>query len=96
MNFEMNSNGAFLASVRTNRDDKTHIHELIDLPVLKAVKNGEFWTVETLFTFGQIKTLFGKDGFNKGDVFYGNFYKCGYNSFIKEGGKTSNRNCQGI
>lgn len=77
MNFEMNSNGAFLASVRTDRKNKTHIHELTELPVVKAEKHAEYWTVETFFTFKQIKDLFGISSFNVGDIFYGNFYKCG-------------------
>jgi len=77
MNFEMNSNGAFLASVRTDRNNKTHIHELTTLPEVKAVKHDDFWIVETFFSFEQINALFGKCDFKKGDVIYGNFYKCG-------------------
>lgn len=77
MNFEMNSNGAFLASVRTDRKNKTHIHEFAPLPAVKADKFSDYWTVETFFSFEMIEALFGKCQFNKGDIFYGNFYKCG-------------------
>lgn len=89
MNFEMNSNGVFLASIRTDRKNKTHIHELVTLPALKAEKQEEYWTVETFFTFKQINTLFGKSAFNKGDIFYGNFYKCGDNTEIPHYGMWS-------
>ncbi|HAN20689.1 MAG TPA: hypothetical protein DCP51_03285 [Clostridiales bacterium] len=77
LNFEMNSNGAFLASVRSDRKNKTNIHEKTALPEVKSTKQEEFWTVETFFSFDQVNALFGKCDFNKGDVFYGNFYKCG-------------------
>jgi hypothetical protein len=79
MNFEMNSNGAFLASVRTDRKSKTHIHEKAPLPVVKAEKHDTFWTVETFFSFEMIEALFGvsKCAFKKGYTFRGNFYKCG-------------------
>ncbi len=77
MNFEMNSNGAFLASVRTDRKNKTHIHELIELPSVRTEKHNDYWSVETFFTFEQINTLFGKSSFSGGDVFFDNFYKCG-------------------
>lgn len=77
MNLEMNSNGAFLASVRVERKNKTNIHNLIDLPAIKADIFDEFWTVETFFTLEQIEAMFGKINLKKGYVFYGNFYKCG-------------------
>lgn len=77
MNFEMNSNGAFLASVRSERKNKTHIHEKVSLPEVKALKYDDYWTVETFFSFEFIKTLFGKCELKKDDIFYGNFYKCG-------------------
>jgi len=77
MNFEMNANGAFLASVRVERKNKTNIHEKVPLPVVKAEKHDDFWTVETFFSLEMIETLFGKCDFRKGYVFRGNFYKCG-------------------
>ncbi|PKM63303.1 MAG: hypothetical protein CVU97_00980 [Firmicutes bacterium HGW-Firmicutes-21] len=77
MNFEMNSNGAFLASVRTERKNKTNIHELTQLPVVRAEIFDNRWTVETFFSLEMIEALFGKCDFEKGSVFCGNFYKCG-------------------
>ena len=78
MNFEMNSLGAFLAAVRTDRKNKTPIHELASaLPEVKPIKGEGFWGVEVLFTKDFIKQTFGVSRFCAGDVIKGNFYKCG-------------------
>ena len=78
MNFEMNSNGAFLAALRTGRKDKTPIHELTkDLPAVSAKKDPDRWSVRVFFPDAFIAQLFGKDVFRAGDRFLGNFYKCG-------------------
>ncbi len=78
MNFEMNANGAFLAALRTDRNHKTPIHELLsDLPAVRAERASNKWSVDAFFTIQQIQTLFGKANFDPGDSFSGNFYKCG-------------------
>ena len=77
MNFEMNSNGAFLAAIRTDRKNKTPIHELVELPAVKAVKTESSWGLDVFFSNEFIGMLFGKDNFKSGDSFKGNFYKCG-------------------
>ncbi len=77
MNFEMNSNGAFLAAIRTDRANKTPINMLAPLPKLTATKNDNSWTVEVFFSNDFIGKLFGKFSFARGEVFKGNFYKCG-------------------
>ena len=78
MNFEMNSNGAFLAALRPGRKGKTPIHELTgDLPPVFARKEADAWTVKAFFPNEFIGQLFGKDSFGPGDEFSGNFYKCG-------------------
>lgn len=78
INFEMNSNGAFLCALRTDRKNKTPIHEILsDLPAVNAKRYDDRWTVDVFFTLSQIETLFGKTTFAVGDTFRGNFYKCG-------------------
>ncbi|MBR5286059.1 MAG: hypothetical protein IKU30_04095 [Clostridia bacterium] len=77
MNFEMNSNGAFLSAVRVDRSNKTPIHTLAEIPVVKATKGETEWTVEVFFTLDFIGKLFGKTEFSRGEVIKGNFYKCG-------------------
>lgn len=78
INFEMNSNGAFLSALRADRHNKTPIHQLLsDLPAVRADKKADRWSVDAFFTLSQIETLFGKSDFKPGDEFYGNFYKCG-------------------
>ena len=77
MNFEMNSNGAFLAAVRTERANKTPIDTLAPLPEVKAVHAEDGWSVEVFFSNELIGALFGKDSFKSGESFKGNFYKCG-------------------
>ena len=77
MNFEVNSNGAFLSAVRLNRENKTPIDILAPLPTVKVTKDDEKWVVETFFYNDFIGKLLGRFGFNRGDSFKGNFYKCG-------------------
>lgn len=77
MNFEMNSNGAFLAAVRTERANKTSINMLAPLPKVKATKGEGFWQVETFLSNDFIGKTFGKFCFVRGESFKGNFYKCG-------------------
>lgn len=78
INFEMNSNGAFLCALRTDRKNKTPIHEILsDLPAVNAKRMEDRWTVDVFFTLPQIETLFGKASFERGDILKGNFYKCG-------------------
>ena len=77
MNFEMNSNGAFLAAVRTERANKTSIKMLAPLPKVKAEKNENGWSVEVFFSNDFIGKTFGKFSFGRGETFKGNFYKCG-------------------
>lgn len=77
MNFEMNSNGAFLAAVRTERANKTSIKMLAPLPKVKAEKTENSWSVEVFFSNDFIGKTFGKFSFDRGETFKGNFYKCG-------------------
>ena len=77
MNFEMNSNGAFLSAVRTERANKTPINMLAPLPKVKAEKDENGWSVEVFFSNDFIGKTFGKFCFTRGESFKGNFYKCG-------------------
>lgn len=81
MNFETNSNGAFLAAVRTERKNKTPIDKIIDIKdiVIKGVREADRWYTVFLLPFGVIEKLFGigESAFVKGYTFKGNFYKCG-------------------
>ena len=77
MNFEMNSNGSFLAAVRSDRANKTPINMLAPLPRVKATKEEDKWSVEVFFSNDLIGKLFGKFSFARGESLKGNFYKCG-------------------
>jgi hypothetical protein len=79
MNFETNSNGAFLAAVRKERKNKTPIDKLIDINdiTIKGTKESDRWYVEYLLPFDDIEKLFGVSEFTSGYTFKGNFYKCG-------------------
>ena len=77
MNFEMNSKGAFLSGVRTDRHNKTEIHNLASLPEVKAEVFEDRWTVETFFDLDFVEKTSGKRDFARGESFKGNFYKCG-------------------
>lgn len=89
MNFEMNSNGAFLAAVRTERANKTSINMLAPLPKVKATKGEGFWQVETFLSNDFIGKTFGKFCFVRGESFKGNFYKCGDETAIPHFGMWS-------
>jgi hypothetical protein len=81
MNFEANAAGAFVMTVRLNRNDEVrHAHTIegLILPDVKPTINEDNWSVEVLFDFDTIEKMFGKRiTFEKGYVFKGNFYKCG-------------------
>lgn len=78
MNFEMNANGIYLASVRTNKADKRMVADLTaSLPVVHAERNDGCWSVETLFTDAFIRDCFDGCTLTHGGAFRGNFYKCG-------------------
>lgn len=89
MNFEMNSNGAFLAARRVSRHDKAPIHTLAELPVVVPFKSEDHWGVEVFFELDFVEKLFGKREFEAGDVFFGNFYKCGDDTDIPHFGMWS-------
>lgn len=77
MNFEMNSNGAFLAARRKSRHDKAPIDTLYSLPAVTAFSGDGYWGTEVFFPLDFVEALFGKRDFAPGDCFKGNFYKCG-------------------
>lgn len=91
MNFEMNSAGTFLSSVRLDRKNKTPIDQLVDISKIsvKSDKNEDNWSVEVFYPLEIIKTLFGVDKFPKGYCFKGNFYKCGDDTDIPHFGSWS-------
>lgn len=89
MNFEMNSNGAFLAAVRTDRANKTPINMLAPLPKVTATKEDGKWSVEVFFSNDFIGKTFGKFSFARGEQFKGNFYKCGDDTEIPHFGMWS-------
>ncbi len=90
INFEMNSNGAFLSAVRTDRKNKTPIDQVVSkLPVVTAEKKEDCWTVEVEFSFSFIEELFGACTFGNGYCFKGNFYKCGDETEIPHFGSWS-------
>ncbi len=77
MNFEMNSAGALLSAVRTDRKNKTPIDQKTAVPTVKPSKTKDEWSVETFFSLEMINDLFGEVKFESGYAFKGNFYKCG-------------------
>ena len=73
MNFEMNSAGAFLSAIRTDRKNKTPIDQVVtELPVVTSEHKDGCWTVEVEFSFAFIEQLFGKCTFGNGYTFKGN------------------------
>ena len=90
MNFEMNSAGAFLSAIRTDRKNKTPIDKIVTrLPNVISEKKDGVWYVEVEFSFEFIEELFGNCAFGNGYVFKGNFYKCGDETEIPHFGSWS-------
>ncbi len=90
INFEMNSNGAYLSAVRTERKNKTPIDKIVtEMPVVHVEKGEGYWSVEVEFSFALIEELFGQCTFGNGYTFGGNFYKCGDETEIPHFGSWS-------
>lgn len=77
VNFEFNSKGTCLATLRGPRGPVVTIDNIISVPKIKAEVFEEYWTVEFLLSFADIKALFPKANIEKGASFHANFYKCG-------------------
>ncbi len=77
VNFEVNAIGTLLATRRTVGAERVTIDKLIGIPEITAKIEDDFWSVEYMLTFDQIKKLFPNADLNKGSTFRANFYKCG-------------------
>ncbi len=77
LNVEMNSIGAFLATVREANGEVVTIDNLIDLPVVNTEKDDEKWSVEIFLSFEDIEKMFPNASIDSGSVIRANFYKCG-------------------
>ena len=78
INCEMNCNGAILSAYGEGRGNRTPINEIAGkYPEVKAEKTEKEWSVTVRVGLDIIKKVYGNCDFKPGDVFYGNFYKCG-------------------
>lgn len=78
MNFEANSNGNLHCKIGTGRKNRQIVRELVDtMPETKAEVHEDFWTLEIFVPLATVKSLYGKEHFQAGDVIKGNFYRCG-------------------
>ncbi len=77
INIEMNSAGAFLATVREAEGNIVTIDNFITLPKIKVEKDNEKWSVEVFLKFEDILAMFPGTEFSSGFVIRANFYKCG-------------------
>ncbi len=80
INFEFNSNGAFLAKYRTDRSDAVSIDLLTNkMPTVKTNVQAESWTATLFIPLEMIKDIYKVDTFSKGCSLKGNFFKIGEN-----------------
>lgn len=78
VNCEMNCNGAILSAYGEGRGNRTPINEIAGkYPEVKAEKTEKEWSVTVRVGLEIIEKVYGSCDFKSGDVFYGNFYKCG-------------------
>ena len=69
INFEMNSAGAFLSAIRTDRKNKTPIDQVVtELPIVTTERKDDCWSVEVEFSFSFIEQLFGKCTFGNANA----------------------------
>ena len=77
MNCEMNSLGTCLIGVGKERNNRTKLNAITDVPEIIAVVGDGVWTVEVFFSKELLEAVFGKFTLERRKVIYGNFYKCG-------------------
>ncbi len=82
INIEMNSIGAFLATVREADGNVITIDNFITLPDIRTEKDAEKWSVEVFLSFDDIEKMFPNACLESGSVIKANFYKCGDNTAI--------------
>jgi len=85
INCEMNSAGASLIGIGTERHGRHRIDEFIEVPKITASHTADSWSVEVVFTQDDIEKLFGTR-IRVGTVFKGNLYKCGDETEIEHYG----------
>ncbi len=79
INFETNSNGAFVLSFGPGRGDvRTRILPTLGLsPEITITKNDECWIADAVIGNEILHAVYGDFEITSGYVFKGNFYKCG-------------------
>lgn len=78
INFETNSNGAYIISYGEGRHERVHITPTLGLtPDVKITKSAESWTADVVIGNDILKAVYGDFSIKRGHVFLGNFYKCG-------------------
>ncbi len=76
-NIEMNSIGTCLADLHETDGTTSPLKDIVGIPVIKAVKEEDKWSVEFMLTFEDIGKLFPEVKLVSGFSFRANFYKCG-------------------
>jgi hypothetical protein len=77
VNFEMNSQGTYLSTLREADGNVITIDKFIKLPKVDAKKDNEKWSVEFVLESVDIAKLFPSVSLESGFEFRANFYKCG-------------------
>lgn len=78
VNFEANANGNLHCKIGESRKERKAVRNMVDImPEAKTEIHEEFWTLELFIPAETVKTLYGKEKFQAGDVIKGNFYRCG-------------------
>ena len=93
LNFEMNSNGAWLCQFGSGRGDRVFLKTLTDREIrLEAKVEADGWSLEAFIPCSLISEAYGKEFTAGNAVLKGNFYKCGdltriphYDSFSEMG-----------
>ena len=93
VNFEVNSLGTCLATLRGPGYPVVTIDKLIPVPEMKALVEEDHWSVEFTVPFADIKTLFPNSKLEKGEYFRANFYKCGDETAVVHYGMWSEVMC---
>ncbi len=78
LNCESNAKGTLLCGIGPVRGNRQRLRKLgVPMPKLMPFWGDGVWGYEVFIPMALLREVYGRTEFSKGDVFCGNFYKCG-------------------
>ncbi len=76
-NLEFNPSGTLHAKIGSGREGRQPLPKDVERPHVSCKVLPDRWIANVLIPISTVEALFGKSEFKDGDMFRGNFYKCG-------------------